>query len=168
MQNLNQETGPIENILDDMDVNLVQAPKGQRFVNFLIDRFFLYLCWRFFLTKSIIAVIQFLGFVIENKYQYIVGIWVVSIFIDLLFYAIFESLTGGKTLGKLITKTRAVNADGSRINFKTALLRSLSRMVPFEMFSALGDPSYPWHDRWTNTYVIDEKASNLPHSLHSA
>jgi uncharacterized RDD family membrane protein YckC len=162
MENLNQETGPGENILDDMDVNLVQAPKGQRFVNFLIDRFFLYLCWKFFLVKSIIVVLQFLGFVVENNYQYIIGIWLVLIIFNLLFYAIFESLTGGKTLGKLATQTRAVNADGSRINFKTALLRSLSRMVPFDVFSALGDPSYPWHDRWTNTYVIDEGASTLP------
>jgi hypothetical protein len=32
-------------------------------------------------------------------------------------------------------------------------------MVPFEAFSALGTPSYPWHDKWTRTVVIDEKAS---------
>ena len=58
--------------------------------------------------------------------------------------------------------TRAVNEDGTRITFKTALLRSLSRLVPFEAFSALGaNPPYPWHDRWTGTYVIDETQSRL-------
>ena len=73
-----------------------------------------------------------------------------------------EALFKGKSLGKLITGTRAVNEDGSDISAKTALLRGLSRIVPFEAFSALGNPSYPWHDKWTNTYVIDEKASNRP------
>jgi hypothetical protein len=36
------------------------------------------------------------------------------------------------------------------------------RLVPFEQFSALGSPSYPWHDRWTKTIVIDEKLTTLP------
>jgi uncharacterized RDD family membrane protein YckC len=76
--------------------------------------------------------------------------------------AILESVTGGKTLGKLITGTRAVNQDGTRVSPRTAILRCLSRMVPFEPFSALGSPSFPWHDRWTNTFVIDERESTLP------
>lgn len=149
-------------MLDGLDINLVQAPKSQRFVNFLIDRFFLYLCWRFFLTKFTIAVIEFFGLIVENNYEYIFGIWSFSVIFDLFFYALFESLTGGKTLGKFITRTRAVNTDGTRINFRTALLRSLSRIVPFEAFSALGDPSHPWHDQWTHTCVIDEGSSTLP------
>ena len=73
-----------------------------------------------------------------------------------------EALFKGKSLGKLITGTRAVNEDGSNLSAKTALLRGLSRAVPFNAFSALGTPSYPWHDKWTNSYVIDEKESNRP------
>jgi uncharacterized RDD family membrane protein YckC len=81
----------------------------------------------------------------------------------ILFRAAFEGFTGGKTIAKFINGTRAVNEDGSRINFKTALLRSLSKAVPFEAFSALGaSPPYPWHDKWTKTYVVDEKQSRLP------
>jgi len=67
-----------------------------------------------------------------------------------------------KTLGKVFTNTRAINDDGSRISPKTAFLRCFSRFVPFEAFSALGNPSYPWHDRWTHTMVIDEKLTTLP------
>ncbi|HEX9513187.1 MAG TPA: hypothetical protein VF939_22005 [Puia sp.] len=33
--------------------------------------------------------------------------------------------------------------------------------VPFEVFSALGSPCHPWHDRWTDTLVIDERLSQL-------
>jgi uncharacterized RDD family membrane protein YckC len=67
----------------------------------------------------------------------------------------------GKSIGKLITGTKAVNEDGSDISFGKAFARGFSRAVPFDAFSALGDPSYPWHDKWTNTYVIDEKQTRL-------
>jgi len=83
----------------------------------------------------------------------------VSMVIYGILSGIVEGLFKGKSLGKLITGTRAVNTDGTNISFKTALLRGLSRIVPFEPFSALGGPSHPWHDKWTNTYVIDEKLS---------
>ena len=76
-----------------------------------------------------------------------------------LYIGAVEALFGGKSLGKLITRTRAVNDDGTRISTGTAFLRGLSRAVPFSAFSALGTPCYPWHDRWTHTLVIDEKAS---------
>jgi len=84
----------------------------------------------------------------------------------LVLYGIYmfaiEAIFKGKSLGKLITGTRAVNEDGSNVSPKAALLRGLSRAVPFNAFSALGSPAYPWHDRWTKTYIIDEKESNRP------
>ncbi|HEY4334693.1 MAG TPA: RDD family protein, partial [Puia sp.] len=98
----------------------------------------------------------------DNMTTIYIKIYLMVIVLDLFLWTAIEYLGQGKTLGKLITGTRAVNEDGSFITFKTALLRSLSRMVPFEPFSAFGDPSYPWHDRWTRTYVIDDKQSRLP------
>ena len=78
-----------------------------------------------------------------------------SIFISLLsfvaVYTLTEFLGKGKTLGKLITRTRAVRNDGAVLTFKDALLRSLVRLVPFEVFSGFG--TYTWHDQWTNTMV---------------
>jgi uncharacterized RDD family membrane protein YckC len=76
-----------------------------------------------------------------------------------LVMGVIEGITKGKSLGKLITGTRAVNEDGSTISFQTAMFRGLCRAVPFNQLSALGSPSYPWHDKWTNTEVIDEKES---------
>jgi hypothetical protein len=58
----------------------------------------------------------------------------------------------------MITGTKAVNHDGSNISAKTAFLRTLCRLVPFEPFSAFG---IPWHDSWTHTHVIDVKQSQL-------
>ena len=79
-----------------------------------------------------------------------------------VFFTACEGFSKGKTLGKWITGTRVVTADGRTITLKIAFLRSLSRLVPFEPFSAIGTPSHPWHDRWTRTLVIVEKLSNLP------
>ncbi|WP_431211724.1 RDD family protein [Puia sp. P3] len=75
---------------------------------------------------------------------------------------LIEGLTRGKSLGHLLTGTRTVNGDGTRISFKTAILRGLTRAVPFEVFSALGSAAYPRHDRWTRTIVVDERVSSLP------
>jgi uncharacterized RDD family membrane protein YckC len=83
--------------------------------------------------------------------------------ISLIFYALYmglvEGVFKGKSLGKLITGTKAVNMDGSKISFATAFARGCSRAVPFCVFSAFGTPCYPWQDKWTNTLVIDEKKS---------
>ena len=74
-----------------------------------------------------------------------------------VFYCTVESSLNGKTLGKFITKTRAVKLDGTKMDFNTVLKRSFSRIVPFEPFSFLGDdPPTGWHDRWSDTKVVDE------------
>jgi uncharacterized RDD family membrane protein YckC len=151
-----------ENVLDGMDVSLIQASSGKRFANFLVDRILLYVVWTFALNKLAIKLIVSFGLYYEDRVTLILWSWLFALAFDILFYAVLESLTNGKTPGKLITRTRAVNDDGSRISARTALLRSLSRAVPFEAFSALGAVSYPWHDRWTKTYVIDERSSALP------
>src|SRR5690606_37410582 len=82
----------------------------------------------------------------------------------LLFYGAYmgliEAMFKGRSLGKLITGTIAVNEDGSRISALTAFLRGLSRAVPFNVFSALGSPCYPWHDKRNKTYVVEYKDLN--------
>lgn len=71
---------------------------------------------------------------------------------SMLYYIVAEALFKGQTLGKLITGTRAVRLDGSPVTWKDALLRTLCRMVPFEVFSGLD--TITWHDKWTGTRVV--------------
>lgn len=66
------------------------------------------------------------------------------------YFFLLEGATGC-TLGKLAMGTVVTRADGSPIDWNDAALRSLSRMVPFEVFS-YRDGSL-WHDRWTGTRV---------------
>jgi uncharacterized RDD family membrane protein YckC len=58
-----------------------------------------------------------------------------------------------KTLGKFITRTVVVDEYGEPPDFKAVLLRTLIRLIPFEVFSFFG-ADRGWHDRWTNTYVL--------------
>ena len=151
-----------ENLLDDVSVDLVQASSGIRFTNLLIDGIIRYLLWRFFIGPLVVNVIVSMGLYTGNRFGLFLQLYLFSVVFNVMIIALQEAAMGGKTIGKLITRTRAVNENGTPINFRTALLRSLSRAVPFEAFSALGSPCYPWHDRWTGTLVIDEKTSRLP------
>ncbi|HZI54456.1 MAG TPA: RDD family protein [Chitinophagaceae bacterium] len=154
-----------QHLFTDSEYQIVQASGGKRLVNYLIDRIvFLGLV---FIAAMVIAIVspQTIDSIDEENtgFNIVENLVYISLFVLYMFG--IEAIFKGKTLGKLMTGTRAVNEDGSNITPKTALLRGLSRVVPFEVFSALGNPCYPWHDSWTKTYVIDEKRSNRPEEL---
>ena len=152
----NQDQG--QDLLADLEVNIQQAGSGRRFANWFIDGIVFYLVIVVLvLVVDITPLFSFMylgvGF-LDSIINRLIGSLMYGLFMGLV-----EAIFKGKTFGKLITQTRAVNEDGSPITPKTAMLRGLCRAVPFEVFSALGSPTYPWHDRWTHTYVIDERLS---------
>lgn len=150
-----------QNILAEFETNLVQASGGKRFANYIIDVIVFYIL--VFITAVLWA--YFNPDTIDRYANSSSDITFADRLLYLCYYAIYmffiELIFKGKSIGKLITGTKAVNEDGSNISPKTAFLRGISRAVPFEAFSALGSPSYPWHDKWTRTYVIDEKQSHV-------
>jgi len=138
-----------------------QASRGERFANYLIDN----LLMRFalsYLTGMIVGKIgvavapEFMARLIyeNNMMNLLLLSYLIAIFNYIIYYTLCEKLFKGQTLGKLITKTKAIRADGEELTFKDALLRSLCRLVPFEAFSGFGDP---WHDTWTKTMVVKTK-----------
>ena len=136
--------------------NLYERPAvvGQRFLNYLIDLVFLYLV--VIVIAAIYGVVAVSAAIdIENlsgpgvMLEYLL---IYSSYVTI--YTFFETITKGKTIGKMITKTRAVRTDGSPISFNDALKRSLIRIIPFESLSTFG--GNPWHDRWSDTKVIRE------------
>lgn len=149
-----------QDILTGFESQLVQASSGKRFANYLIDLVVFYLI--LFVFGIVLALLSPASINDIDSFSN-------SSFLDevlsLLLYGMYmfliELIGKGRSVGKFITGTKAVNEDGSAISAKMALLRGLSRTVPFEVFSALGSPSYPWHDKWTHTYVIDVKRSQL-------
>jgi len=149
-----------QDILVDIEPQLVQAGSGKRLANYFIDLILFYIL--FFILGMIIAMVSPES--LENDALFSDNVFLDRLFSLLIFgvyMSLVEGIFKGRTLGKLITGTKAVNADGSTISFSTALGRGFSRIVPFEPFSALGNPPYPWHDKWTNTYVIDVRESRL-------
>lgn len=151
-----------EHLFADPEYHLVQASSGKRFANYIIDMAVFY--GLAILSGIVIALVNPVA--IESIDDDDIGFNLPDRLLGLVLYGIYmfaiEAIFKGKSLGKLITGTRAVNEDGSNVSPKAALLRGLSRAVPFNAFSALGNPAYPWHDKWTKTYVIDEKESNRP------
>ena len=164
MANHYNESAHGEHMLDDLDtdVTLLQAGASLRFTNYLVDHLLLYLFIRFVGTPVFAAFFGFIGFYVESTLSAWL-IWLgIRLFVSCVFYTCFECFAKGKTPGKLVTGTRTVKEDGHRLDFKTTLLRTLCRMVPIDVFTAFGDPSYPWHDRWSKTVVVVDRYSLLP------
>lgn len=140
------------------DLLLVEAAKNKRFLNLIIDTIAYYVL--------AIVVGLFLG-ILE------VGLGVSffsatdNIFLDYLFgivlitsyFTFLEYYFNGKSLGKMVTKTRALTVHGESLSVNDAMARSLSRLIPFEAFSFLGD-GRGWHDSISKTIVIDDAKSN--------
>ena len=149
-----------ESILTDLEPTLVLASTGKRFANYIIDIVVFYLF--LIIVAIIIAVISpgLLDFLDSEELGFKLLDRLISLIIYGLFMGVIEGLTKGRSLGKLITGTKAVNQhDGSRITFGKAMMRGFCRMVPFNPFSGLS--GYPWHDKWTDTYVIDIKQTGM-------
>lgn len=78
-----------------------------------------------------------------------------------LYFLLCEALFGGKTLGKLITRTRVVKADGSKAGFVDILIRTVVRMFivfTFLSFILNKNTSCPvaLHDWLSGTRVVDD------------
>jgi len=146
-----------ENLFEDY-IQYKTATSGQRFLNWLVDN----LLMRFglsYVTGTLVGIIigkLFPDYALriadtQDTWDLLLLGYAIGFFNYLLYYTICEKAFKGYTLGKLISGTRAIRDDGKELTFKDALLRSLSRLVPFEVFSGFGKP---WHDSWTNTQVI--------------
>ncbi len=133
------------------------ADRGNRFVNNLIDSIFFMVFW--------VGVDYFFSFIYDEfghstltDFYYnttLIGDYAQTYALQFIFFFAFEVSTG-KTLGKYVTKTIVVDTYGERPSNKTIAIRSLIRFIPFEAFSFLGSSLRGWHDRWSDTYVVNE------------
>jgi uncharacterized RDD family membrane protein YckC len=151
-QNTSTPEQPVDLLTDlEQDYQYEDASTGTRFANYIIDVIAFY----------VFTVVLFLGIVFASQSEEFIY-WVDSIpslvdrLLSLILYGIIMSLvegfTKGRSLGKLITGTKAIRWDNQPFSWGDAVGRGFSRMVPFEAFSALWGS--PWHDKWTNTRVV--------------
>lgn len=140
----------------EIDYDYCRASSSQRLANYVIDMIIFYL---------LMIVIGFMIGLVAPDLLFIFDNDLMSRLISLVFYgimmSIIEGVSRGKSIGKLITKTKAVNLDGSEINFGKAFGRNIIRAIPFNALSGFGNPCNPWHDRLSDTMVIDQKKLDL-------
>ncbi|MDB5279936.1 MAG: hypothetical protein JWR61_4891 [Ferruginibacter sp.] len=134
-----------------------RASTGKRLANYIIDFVFFYVLALGFGVVLALAAPTTAELFTNGSPGFGLLDRVVSLLLYALYMSAVEAIFKGKSLGKLITKTRAINADGSQISGGKAFERGFSRAVPFCVFSALGTPCNPWQDKWTNTMVVDDK-----------
>jgi uncharacterized RDD family membrane protein YckC len=126
---------------------LEAAGMGSRLLNYLFDLFGIGL-----LTFAIEALLELLGLkaLLLKQNSLLMGIVIVT-----TYYTVLEGLTG-RTLGKLITGTYVVTAEGLKPGFRTILGRTLCRFIPFEAFTFLFS-SVGFHDRLSHTRVVRDQ-----------
>ena len=132
------------------------ASHAQRFLNLLMDyiaQLFLFIIA--FIIAGVIAQMNgdkdfMVNFVKNDMAQY-----TFVTCISLFYYNVFE-IFFARTVGKYITQTIVVDENGEKPNHETILVRSLCRLIPFEIFSFLGMPSRGWHDSISKTYVVNK------------
>lgn len=145
-----------ESTFDEFEDELLaqSAGNGKRFANYIIDYIFMYL---------LIIIIALLAFIFSDLFMIsptwflqgsTIGNYALSFIISISYYTLIEFLTGGRTIGKFITKTRVITLEGQKPNFKTCLIRSLCRLIPFEVFSFFGSTDSGWHDSISKTRVV--------------
>lgn len=135
------------------------ASKSKRFANFILD-YIIQIIIGAGIGVVIALIAEFTGnyilydFVVEPESRlsdYIFGFAILFIY-----YNIIESLTS-RSIGKYITQTKVVLEDGSKPAFSDILVRTVCRLIPFELLSFLGKDGKGWHDSLSKTFVVDVK-----------
>ena len=150
-----------QSLLTDIEFNPVLASTGKRFVNYLIDFIVYYILT--FLGGLLFGVIGQMGVLGDDTG--FAGLYLMVFTIFFLYYFLIELGFKGRSIGKLVTGTKAINEDGTNLNAKTAFLRTLCRFVPFEPLSVLFGERM-WHDKWAHTYVIDVKKTEINNAAY--
>lgn len=125
---------------------------GPRFAHFLIDYFF---------STILVSIISIPFVILQIAFEKYDAIFEIAKGIFCLFglfgYYVLCEYKWQRTLGKYITKSYVINEYAEKPDLRQIILRNISRIVPFEPFSCLGDKySYGWHDKWSDTFVVKE------------
>jgi uncharacterized RDD family membrane protein YckC len=144
---VNPYTPPKSNVEMSEDAwPMVPAGKGRRFGTLIVD----YACYIAFSFCVGVAVALAFGNAGIEKLQSIPDVLLGAVMIFV--YYLFLEGVWGRTVGKLIFGTVVVNEFGGKPSIKQVIGRTLSRFIPFEVFSGFSDR--PWHDTISNTHVV--------------
>jgi len=143
---------------------LTIAHTWQRFVTMLVDTTCIYIISIFvFFVIGIIIVVAGgdeadVNEVADSSMLANLGL---GVLLNFLYYVPQEAIWG-RTIGKLVVRTKIVNEDGSRLTAARAFGRTAARLIPFEAFSFLGGGGQPVgiHDGISHSRVVDLRRSS--------
>lgn len=131
---------------EEIEIKVQPTSSSKRALNLILDTFGYYL-WAIIIGFCL-GSIGLSGFINDNT-SYIFGI--LAIFSYFLFFESFFS----KSPAKFLTRTKVITTDGLKPTFKTIVVRTLCRFIPFDLFSFFGNKPIGWHDKFSKTLVID-------------
>ena len=124
-----------------------RATWQKRLVNYIIDT----VC----IIVIFIILLRIIPYAVKGlPFDFELDVNIVLLVIYVLYYLILEGLTG-RTVGKVLTKTRTVNFQEKRPSIGQVLIRTLMRLLFIEVFSFFSKIPDGWHDRVSNTKVIE-------------
>jgi uncharacterized RDD family membrane protein YckC len=134
--------------LENDQIDVIPASKGTRFLNVLID----------YVGFSVFSIVVGLALgliwgeaaveLLEKTPE------IVTVIIIFFVYYLSQEILFNRTLGKLVTGTTIVNAEGRKPARLQIIGRTFARMIPFEPFSFFGKTGRGWHDSLSGTYVV--------------
>jgi uncharacterized RDD family membrane protein YckC len=133
-----------QDLLTDLEHESIwyqDATTLRRAINCVIDLILIYM---------LVAAIEVI--LLPELMQNAIGHQVLNYTLLFVYYSLMETVTNGKTIGKMVTGTKAIRVDSAEFTGKDAVLRSLCRLVPFDSLCALF--GYTLHDKWTKTRVV--------------
>jgi len=137
-----------------------RGTKWQRLANYFIDRliiniFFFGIGAFGVFIDQLLGTYHFTNFLAKISAIGRLGDFILTSFIFFIYAFLMEYFTNGRTIGKYITGTKAIMIDGEQPTLKDYFIRNISRIVPFDALSFLGENG--WHDSWSDTRVINIK-----------
>jgi uncharacterized RDD family membrane protein YckC len=114
-----------------------------RFIHFIIDSIVCFI---------IVAILTF-SLNAKDDFQMLLGY--IIFFASYISYYVFMENKYQKTIGKFITKTKVVKKNGTKPQVGDILIRTLSRLIPFDRISFLFTTN-GFHDRLSDTTIIKD------------
>lgn len=138
-----------EGVFDEFETDkfLESAGNGKRFLNHIID----------YTVYQILLIVVFIFLIIIERQEILNDQFVIltiSFTLLAVYYTFMEYFTGGRTVGKYLTRTKVITNDGLEPSLKNCFIRTLCRFIPFEQFSFFGTTDGAWHDSIPNTRVV--------------
>ncbi|OMP29968.1 RDD family protein [Mangrovimonas sp. DI 80] len=137
----------ITNLQNENDLSESSVHSIIRLINYIVDT----IVW--LILYFSIAYIFDRYFVRFNSY---VVNYIYSISLGLILYLVYYGTLEfyfHRTLGKYLSRTKVVDRDGGEITFLTIFKRTISRLIPIDIFYYLFSKK-GLHDRLSNTLVI--------------